>query len=64
MSNEPNKWEYSYNWAIANFLIGDYAAAYEGMRNAAKNPATATLYQIQVWMGLAALRNGQPDEAI
>jgi tetratricopeptide (TPR) repeat protein len=62
--DEPNVWEYSYNWGLGNYLIGNYQAAYEGMRTAGSNPATANLHQIQVWMGLAALRNGQPDEAI
>ncbi|MEO8287670.1 MAG: tetratricopeptide repeat protein [Chloroflexota bacterium] len=63
-SNDAKTWQYSYNWAIANFLVGNYTAAYEGMRAAETNTETADFHLIPVWMGLAALRNGEPDEAI
>jgi tetratricopeptide (TPR) repeat protein len=63
-SNDPTTWQYSYNWALANFLVGNYEAAFQGMRTAEASADTQNFHLIPVWMGLAALRNGQPDEAI
>ena len=63
-AEDPQVWEYAYNWALASFLLGDYEATYQAMRTAASNPATKNFPLVRVWMGLAALRNGEPDEAI
>ncbi|HKP54126.1 MAG TPA: hypothetical protein VJ183_15925 [Chloroflexia bacterium] len=57
-------WHFMYNWSLANFLAGNYAAAYEGM-NSITDEAEADLNLLpHFWVGLAALRAGDPGQAI
>jgi tetratricopeptide (TPR) repeat protein len=63
-ASDTKVWQYTYNWALASFLLGNYEATYQAMRSVASDPATKDFPLVRVWMGLAALRNGEPDEAI
>ncbi|HYP39852.1 MAG TPA: tetratricopeptide repeat protein, partial [Chloroflexia bacterium] len=63
ISIDPNTWQFSYNWALANMLGGNYAAAYEGLRTIANRSDLNTANFVPFWMGLAALRVGDPGEA-
>jgi tetratricopeptide (TPR) repeat protein len=60
----PGTWQYTYNWALANFLAGNYAAAYEGMKEIIPSAEKDLNLLPQFWVGLAALRGGDPGEAI
>jgi tetratricopeptide (TPR) repeat protein len=60
----PATWQYTYNWALANFLAGNYTAAYEGMKQIIPAAETDLNLLPQFWVGLAALRAGDPGEAI
>lgn len=57
-------WQYTYNWGLASLLTGNYLSAYEAMRNIVNRPETADFHLVKFWMGLAALRMGDPDEGI
>jgi tetratricopeptide (TPR) repeat protein len=63
-SGDTNTWQYSYNWALSNFLIGNYTAAYEGMKSVRARSETDEVKLVDFWMGLSALRAGRPDEAV
>ena len=62
-SNDNNTWQYSYNWALSNFLIGNYAAAYEGMKSVRARGETDEFKLVDFWMGLSALRAGPMQNA-
>jgi tetratricopeptide (TPR) repeat protein len=62
--DSPQVWQYTYNWGLANFLTGNYLSAYEAMRSVVNAPETTQFHLIKFWMGLSALRMGEPDEAI
>jgi Tfp pilus assembly protein PilF len=70
LESDPQSWQFTYNWALANLIVGNYAAAYDGMRGISATAAEDTTY-IGIgsrlgpfWMGLAALRGGDPGEAL
>jgi hypothetical protein len=63
ISIDPNTWQFTYNWALANMLSGNYAAAYEGLRTIVNRSDLNTGNLVPFWMGLAALRVGDPGEA-
>ncbi|HET6261377.1 MAG TPA: tetratricopeptide repeat protein, partial [Chloroflexia bacterium] len=63
ISIDPNTWQFTYNWALVNMLGGNYAAAYEGLRTIANRSDLNTANFVPFWMGLAALRVGDPGEA-
>jgi tetratricopeptide (TPR) repeat protein len=60
----PQTWQYTYNWALANFLAGNYTSAYEGMKQIIPAAENDLNLLPQFWVGLAALRAGDPGEAI
>ncbi|MEO6458111.1 MAG: hypothetical protein ABIO92_07525 [Chloroflexia bacterium] len=57
-------WQYTHNWALANMLVGNYAQANEGMRVVTNRAAEDNDLLAGFWSGLAALRIGDPGEAI
>ncbi|HEX9990696.1 MAG TPA: tetratricopeptide repeat protein [Chloroflexia bacterium] len=63
ISIDPNTWQFTYNWALANMLGGNYAAAYEGLRTIVNRSDLNTANFVPFWMGLSALRVGDPGEA-
>lgn len=63
ISADPDTWQFTYNWALANMLGGNYAAAYEGLRTIANRTDIDITKLVPFWMGLAALRAGDPGEA-
>ncbi len=63
-NDNPDVWQYTYNWGLANFLTGNYLSAYEAMRTVVDKDETKDFALIRFWMGLSALRMGEPDEAI
>ncbi len=61
---DPTKWQFTYNRALANLLVGNYAEAYEGF-NAVISRAEAENNVLPYFLvGVAALRMGDPGEAI
>jgi tetratricopeptide (TPR) repeat protein len=63
-SQNTETWQYTYNWGLANLITGDYLSAFEAMRAIAGRPQASDYLLIKVWMGLAALRMGEPDDAV
>jgi Tfp pilus assembly protein PilF len=63
-SNDATIWQFTYNWALSNFMIGNYTAAYEGMKSVRARGETDAFKLVDFWMGLSALRSGHPDEAV
>ena len=57
-------WQYTYNWGLANLITGNYLSAFEAMRSIAGRQETADFLLIKAWMGLAALRMGEPNDAV
>ena len=57
-------WQYTYNWALANLLVGNYAEASEGMRVISNEAFKENEVLASFWSGVAALRMGDPGEAI
>ncbi|MBF6614672.1 MAG: hypothetical protein IVW55_16285 [Chloroflexi bacterium] len=62
--NQPSVWQFAYNWALSNFMQGNYAAAYEGMRAVSQKADADNNKLTPFWVGLAALRLGNTQEAI
>ncbi|MEO5951481.1 MAG: tetratricopeptide repeat protein, partial [Chloroflexia bacterium] len=60
----PDVWQYTYNWGLANFVAGNYLSSYEAMRSIVGKDETKDFHQVKFWEGLAALRLGDPNEAI
>ncbi len=60
----PDTWQFTYNWALANYLVGNYFAAYEGMKSVIDKAEVQYNLLPQFWVGVAALRAGDPGEAI
>ncbi|HET9493766.1 MAG TPA: hypothetical protein VFR15_06010 [Chloroflexia bacterium] len=63
-SNDATFWQFTYNWALSNFLIGNYTAAYEGMKTVKGRTEADEFKLVDFWMGMAALRGGRPDQAV
>jgi Tfp pilus assembly protein PilF len=61
---QPSTWQFAYNWALANMLAGNYAAAYEGMNGISAAAGNNNNKLTGFWKGLAALRLGDPGEAL
>jgi tetratricopeptide (TPR) repeat protein len=67
MDDREQAWQFTYNWALANFLAGNYAQAYEGMSNVvprAEGDRQSNERLPRFWLALSALRLGDPGEAI
>jgi tetratricopeptide (TPR) repeat protein len=60
----PETWQFTYNWSMANLLAGNYANAYDGLRTIAGEADKDNDKLIPFWMGVAALRAGNPFDAI
>lgn len=60
---EPT-WQFSYNWGLANLLAGNYAQAYDAIRNVSALADKGGNKLSYFWMGLAALRMGDPGLAL
>lgn len=60
----PDTWQFTFNWALANFLAGNYTSAYEGMKSVVAKADAENEKLPRFWLGLAALRLGDPAEAI
>ncbi|MDQ3931110.1 MAG: hypothetical protein M3328_18435, partial [Chloroflexota bacterium] len=64
VNEAPQDWQLTYNWALANFLGGNYATAYEAMRSIRRPADEANNKLVPFWIGIAALRSGDPALAI
>jgi tetratricopeptide (TPR) repeat protein len=64
IEEEPATWQFTYNWALANLLAGNYAQAYEGFKGVVTKAQAERNLLPPFWMGLAALRGGDPGEAV
>lgn len=64
ISLQPTTWQFSYNWSLANLLVGNYAAAYEGLRGVRFKALADKELLPYYWFGVAALRLGNPGDAI
>ena len=66
VSEDSETWQFLYNWSLANLLVGNYADAREGMSRIFDQAANSQVTNVlpRFWAGLAALRNGDPAEAI
>jgi tetratricopeptide (TPR) repeat protein len=60
----PTTWELTYNWGLANLLMGNYAATYEAMRGVRFSAQGEGNLWPFFWMGVAAVREGKPSIAI
>lgn len=60
----PTTWQFTYNWGLANMLMGNYAAAFEGFRGVRFTAQGENNLWPYFWMGVAALREGKPAAAI
>jgi hypothetical protein len=60
---EPDTWQYTYNWALGNFLAGNYAASYDAMRGISSRADQDGNRFTGFWMGMALLRLGEPGKA-
>lgn len=63
INNEAQRWELTYNLALANFAVGNYSATYDAMAAVTGSAAENNNLLPPFWMGLSALRNGDPGEA-
>lgn len=63
-NQDANTWQYTYNWGLASLMSGNYLSAYEAMHAIVDRDETKDVALIRFWMGLSALRMGEPDEAI
>ncbi len=61
---EPQTWQLTYNWSLANLVAGNYASAYAGLKAVRDKAASEGNALVTFWMGLAALRVGDPGQAI
>jgi tetratricopeptide (TPR) repeat protein len=63
-ADNSNQWQLVYNWALANFVVGNYADAREGFSRVTSLAERDNNLLASFLTGLAALRNGDPGEAI
>lgn len=61
-SAKPNIWYYQYNWALSNMMVGQFGAATTILDELIK--ADNTHPEAGFMRGLAALRTGEPNQAI
>ncbi len=61
-SAKPNVWYYQYNWALGHMLLGQFGAATTVLDELIK--ADNTHPEAGFMRGLAALRTGEPNQAI
>ena len=61
---DKETWQFTYNWSLANFLVGNYSAAFEGMKSVVADAEAEYRLLPQFWVGVSALRAGDPGEAI
>ncbi len=64
LSANQQRWEYTHNWSLANLLMGNYAAAYEGFNGIKFGAQKDSNIWPFFWVGVSALRGGNPGEAI
>lgn len=64
LNAKRDRWELTNNWSLANLLMGNYAAAYEGFNGIKYGAQKDSNIWPFFWVGVAALRSGNPGEAI
>jgi Tfp pilus assembly protein PilF len=57
------EWQYTYNWSLADLIVGDYAEAYEALQTIKDKAIQDGEYLVPFWLGVAALRMGNPVDA-
>lgn len=62
--SEGTTWQFTYNYALANIVTGNYAMAYDAMRGISSRADEDNNKLTGFWMGLALLRSGDPGQAI
>lgn len=64
INRSPETWQLTYNWGLANMIMGNYAAAFEAMRGVRFTAQGEGNIWPYFWMGVAAVREGKPATAI
>lgn len=60
----PETWQFTYNWALNNLMMGNYGAATEGMKDVSNDALKDNNTWPLFWEGVAAMRSGDPASAI
>lgn len=64
INTSRDKWQLTHNWGLANLLMGNYAAAYEGFNGIRSSAQKDNNIWPYFWTGVAALRSGNPGQAV